>query len=359
MRRVHNFSAGPCTLPLEVLEETQSEFLNFAGNGMSIIEDSHRGYSYEKIQQDALASFRRLADVPDDFALLFLQGGATLQFAQTAMNLLAESETAGYVNTGVWGQKALEDASKVANIYEAWSGEDTSFTTTPNRNEIGLKEDTKWLHITSNETIGGVRFRHLPDVDIPLVADMSSDFLSRSIDWDKFDLVYGGAQKNLGPAGVSVLVIRKDLLARSRAELPELWNYEKVAKKNSMLNTPPVYAIYLVGLVAKHLSANGGAAGAWERNERKARALYGEIDASGFWDGHARPDSRSVMNVTFRSPRAELDAAFVEQASAAGMSGLKGHRLVGGLRASIYNAVPEASVEALVAFMAEFRRRNG
>ena len=184
MRRVHNFSAGPCTLPLEVLEETQSEFLNFAGNGMSIIEDSHRGYSYEKIQQDALASFRRLADVPDDFALLFLQGGATLQFAQTAMNLLTESETAGYVNTGVWGQKALEDASKVANIYEAWSGEDTSFTTTPNRNEIGLKEDTKWLHITSNETIGGVRFRHLPDVDIPLVADMSSDFLSRSIDWD-------------------------------------------------------------------------------------------------------------------------------------------------------------------------------
>jgi phosphoserine aminotransferase len=188
---------------------------------------------------------------------------------------------------------------------------------------------------------------------------MSSDILCRPVDVSRFGMIYAGAQKNLGPAGVSVLVIRKDLLARSRAELPELWNYEKVAKKNSMLNTPPVYAIYLVGLVAKHLSANGGAAGAWERNERKARALYGEIDASGFWDGHARPDSRSVMNVTFRSPRAELDAAFVEQASAAGMSGLKGHRLVGGLRASIYNAVPEASVEALVAFMAEFRRRNG
>ena len=360
MRRVHNFSAGPCTLPLEVLEETQSEFLNFAGNGMSIIEDSHRGYSYEKIQQDALASFRRLADVPDDFALLFLQGGATLQFAQTAMNLLAESETAGYVNTGVWGQKALEDASKVANIYEAWSGEDTSFTTTPNRNEIGLKEDTKWLHITSNETIGGVRFRHLPDVDIPLVADMSSDFLSRSIDWDKFDLVYGGAQKNLGPAGLVIVIVRRESLGKHGRNLPTYLDYQFHDENDSLGNTPPMFPIYVMGKVLGWMEKNGGLEEFERRAEIRSSLLYEVIDNSdGWYSSPVATESRSLMNIIFHLPDETLESRFLEEATALDLINLKGHRSVGGVRTSLYNAMPVESVEILTNFMKDFLKTNG
>ena len=360
MKRVHNFSAGPCTLPLEVLEETQSEFLNFANNGMSIIEDSHRGPSYEKIQQDALASFRRLADVPDDFAVLFLQGGATLQFAQTAMNLLATDETAGYVNTGVWGQKALEDALRVANVYEAWTGQESGFTRTPETNEINIKQDTKWIHITSNETIGGVRFEQSPDLNVPLVADMSSDFLSRSIDWDKFDLVYGGAQKNLGPAGLVIVIVRRESLGKHGRNLPTYLDYQFHDKNDSLGNTPPMFPIYVMGKVLEWMEKNGGIEEFEKRAEIRSSLVYEVIDNSdGWYSSPVATDSRSLMNIIFHLPDETLENRFLEEAAALDLINLKGHRNVGGIRTSLYNAMPVESVEILANFMKDFLKSNG
>jgi phosphoserine aminotransferase len=359
MKRVHNFSAGPCTLPLEVLEETQNEFLDFAGNGMSIIEDSHRGLSYEKIQQDALASFRRLANVPDDFAILFLQGGATLQFAQTAMNLLAGDETAGYITTGVWGQKALEDASRVANVYEAWNGKDAGFTSTPGGHEIKIQQETKWLHITSNETIDGIRFENFPEVDVPLVADMSSDFLSRNIDWEKFDLVYGGAQKNLGPAGLAVVIARRETLGNHGRDLPTYLDYQFHDKNDSLGNTPPMFPIYVMGKVLNWMERSGGVDEFERRADIRSSLVYNVIDDSeGWYSSPVETKSRSLMNIIFHLPDETLEKQFIEEAATIDLINLKGHRNVGGIRASIYNAMPVESVEIFTNFMKDFLQNN-
>lgn len=360
MKRVHNFSAGPCTLPLEVLEETQGEFLDFADNGMSIIEDSHRGPSYEKIHQNALSSFRRLTNLPDDFAVLFLQGGATLQFAQSAMNLLTEDEIAGYVNTGVWGQKSLEDASKVANVYEAWTGQESDFTKTPETGEISIQHDTKWLHITSNETIGGIRFEQFPDVDIPMVADMSSDFLSRSIDWDKFDLVYGGAQKNLGPAGLAIVIVRRESLGKHGRNLPTYLDYQFHDKNDSLGNTPPMFPIYVMGKVLDWMEENGGLTEFERRAEIRSSLIYEVIDNSdGWYSSPVATGSRSMMNIIFHLPDETLENKFIEEATALDLINLKGHRSVGGVRTSLYNAMPIESAEILSNFMKDFLESNG
>ncbi|MCH2621481.1 MAG: 3-phosphoserine/phosphohydroxythreonine transaminase [Acidimicrobiales bacterium] len=360
MKRVHNFSAGPCTLPLEVLEETQDEFLDFADNGMSIIEDSHRGPSYEKIHQNALSSFRRLTNLPDDFAVLFLQGGATLQFAQSAMNLLTEDEIAGYVNTGVWGQKSLEDASKVANVYEAWTGQESDFTKTPETGEISIQHDTKWLHITSNETIGGIRFEQFPDVDIPMVADMSSDFLSRSIDWGKFDLVYGGAQKNLGPAGLAIVIVRRESLGKHGRNLPTYLDYQFHDKNDSLGNTPPMFPIYVMGKVLDWMEENGGLTEFERRAEIRSSLIYEVIDNSdGWYSSPVATGSRSMMNIIFHLPDETLENKFIEEATALDLINLKGHRSVGGVRTSLYNAMPIESVEILSNFMKDFLESNG
>ena len=360
MKRVHNFSAGPCTLPLEVLEETQGEFLDFADNGMSIIEDSHRGPSYERIHQNALSSFRRLTNLPDDFAVLFLQGGATLQFAQSAMNLLTEDEIAGYVNTGVWGQKSLEDASKVANVYEAWTGQESDFTKTPETGEISIQHDTKWLHITSNETIGGIRFEQFPDVDIPMVADMSSDFLSRSIDWGKFDLVYGGAQKNLGPAGLAIVIVRRESLGKHGRNLPTYLDYQFHDKNDSLGNTPPMFPIYVMGKVLDWMEENGGLTEFERRAEIRSSLIYEVIDNSdGWYSSPVATGSRSMMNIIFHLPDETLENKFIEEATALDLINLKGHRSVGGDRTSLYNAMPIESVEILSNFMKDFLESNG
>ena len=360
MRRVHNFSAGPCTLPLEVLEETQGEFLNFADIGMSIIEDSHRGPAYEKIHQNALSSFRRLTDLPDDFTVLFLQGGATLQFAQSAMNLLAENEMAGYVNTGVWGQKSLEDASRVANVYEAWSGKESGFTKTPDSNELNIQQDTKWLHITSNETIGGIRFEQFPDVDVPMVADMSSDFLSRNIDWEKFDLVYGGAQKNLGPAGLAIVVVRRESLGKHGRNLPTYLDYQFHDKNDSLGNTPPMFPIYVMGKVLDWMEKNGGLVEFERRADIRSSLIYEVIDKSdGWYSSPVATGSRSLMNIIFHLPDETLENRFIEEAADLDLINLKGHRSVGGVRTSLYNAMPVESVEILSSFMKDFLKSNG
>tara|TARA_B100000475_G_scaffold189900_1_gene161597 strand:+ start:173 stop:1156 length:984 start_codon:yes stop_codon:yes gene_type:complete len=327
---------------------------------MSIIEDSHRGPSYEKIHQDALASFRRLADVPDDFAVLFLQGGATLQFAQTAMNLLDSDETAGYVNTGVWGQKALEDALRVANVYEAWTGHESAFTRTPETNEINIQQDTKWIHITSNETIGGIRFEQFPDVDVPLVADMSSDFLSRSIDWNKFDLVYGGAQKNLGPAGLVIVIVRREGLGKHGRNLPTYLDYQFHDENDSLGNTPPMFPIYVMGKVLDWMEKNGGLEEFERRAEIRSGLIYEVIDNSdGWYSSPVATDSRSLMNIIFHLPNETLENRFLEEATALDLINLKGHRSVGGVRTSLYNAMPVESVEILTNFMKDFLKTNG
>jgi len=359
MTRIHNFSAGPSALPLPVLEQAQAELIDFRGSGASLLEQSHRGKVYDAVHAECTEDLRTLLGLGDEHVIVFMGGGARTQFALVPTNLLAGG-TGGYITTGRWSQGAVDEGAKIGSVRELWHCRDTGHDRVPAEGEVVIPDDLDYLHYTTNNTIYGTQFSYVPETgDVPLVCDMSSDILSAPMDYGRFAMIYAGAQKNLGPAGVTLLVIRKDMLERSRAELPEMWNYKKVAGKDSMLNTPPVYAIYFVGLVAKYLLAHGGAAAAAERNQRKAGALYGEIDGSDFWRGHAQVGSRSQMNVTFRSPSDELDKEFVAAATAEGLSGLKGHRSVGGLRASIYNAVPEESVTALVEFMKEFRRTRG
>ena len=361
MTRVHNFGAGPCTLPVSVLEEVRDEFLDFEGIGMSIIEDSHRAPAYNAVHHDALAGFRTLAGVPDDFAILFLQGGATLQFAQVPLNLLAEDETAGYVNTGTWATKALADGGQVAGAYEAWAGTSTSFARVPAEgDEIEVRPGTRYVHVTSNETIDGIRFPHFPDVGVPMVADMSSDFLSRPIDWGRFDLVYGGAQKNLGPAGLAIVVVRRDRLDSHGRDLPSYLDYATHERADSMANTPPMFAIYVMGKVLRWMQAEGGLGEFERRAAERASLVYGAIDGSdGWYTCPVDVASRSHMNIVFRLPDEDLEKRFAAEAADAGMVNLKGHRSVGGIRASVYNVMPVASVETLVDFMGSFRAANG
>ena len=362
--RVHNFGAGPAALPLPVLERMRDELLDFRGSGMSILEASHRGALYEKVHEGAMASLRRLlggAALGDDYEVLFMGGGARTQFGLVPWNLLPEGGSADYVITGRWAEMAAAEAAKRGSVHEAYSSAETGHDRVPGPEELRLDPGAAYVHYTSNNTIYGTQFPEVPEVGpAPLVADMSSDVLSRPLDLARFGLIYAGAQKNLGPAGVTVILVRRDLLERSPAGLPDTLSYARMAAKRSLLNTPPVFAVYALGLVLQHLQERGGLPAAAERNQEKADLLYRTIDDSGgFYRGHARAESRSWMNVTFRLPTPELEERFVAEGAEEGLVGLKGHRSVGGVRASLYNAVELDSVRALVGFMEEFRRTAG
>jgi phosphoserine aminotransferase len=357
MTRVHNFCAGPCTLPVEVLEEVQAELLDFHGSGMSLIELSHRSVEYDDVHEGALALFREVFEVPEAFEILFLQGGATLLFATVPMNLLGDGDRAGYVRSGTWGKGAVRDAAFHGDIYVAWDGEPHGFSRMPREGELELRNGTRYLHVTSNETIEGIRMAEFPHDGVPLVADMSSDYVSRPIPWNRFDLVYGGAQKNLGPAGVAVVLVRKEALVE-RA-LGSYLRFDRHAEGRSLMNTPPMFAIYVMGKVLGWIRDQGGVRAMEQRAGRRSGLVYDTLDASaGFYRSPVEPADRSLMNVVFRTPSDELDAAFLKGAEAEGLLNLKGHRSVGGMRASIYNAMPDEGVEALVEHMRGFAEAN-
>jgi len=358
--RVHNFSAGPAVLPIEVLEEAQRDLVSLPGVGMSVLEISHRSKAFDEIIQGCEADLRTLAGIPDHYHVLFLQGGASLQFSMVPMNLLPQGGSADYIVTGSWSQKAVKEAKRVGTVKIAGSTESENFTRVPTQSELTLDPAAAYVHVTTNNTIFGTEWHDVPDVgSVPLVADTSSDMFSRPIDVAKYGMIYAGAQKNLAPAGLTLVIVRDDLVKRTPSTLPTMLQYGVHVENKSLYNTPPVFAIYIMRLVMKWLIRQGGLAAVDRQNARKADRLYAEIDRTGFYRGHARPDSRSRMNVTFRLPSEELDKAFVKEATAAGLDGLKGHRSVGGLRASIYNAFPEAGIDALVSFMQEFERRKG
>jgi len=358
--RVFNFSAGPAVLPLGVLEEAQRDLLSLPGVGMSILEVSHRSKPFEDILAGCEADLRRLGGIPANYHVLFLQGGASLQFSMVPMNLLTPGSSADYIVTGAWSQKAVKEAKRVGGVQIAATTENENFTRVPLQSELKLDPRAAYVHYTTNNTIFGTEFQYLPDTgSVPLVADASSDIFSRPLDVSKYALIYAGAQKNLAPAGVTLVIIREDMLQRTPASLPTMLQYGVHAENKSMYNTPPVFAIYIMRLVAAWLLKQGGLAEMDRRNARKADKLYAAIDRTGFYRGHATKDSRSRMNVTFRLPSEELEKRFAKEATAAGLDGLKGHRSVGGMRASIYNAFPEEGIDALVRFMAEFERKNG
>jgi phosphoserine aminotransferase len=359
-QRPFNFSAGPAVLPMSVLEQAQRELLALPGVDMSILEISHRSKAFEAILAQTEADVRALGGVPSNYKVLFLQGGASLQFSMVPINLLTAGSTADYILTGAWSQKALKEAQRVGTCTVAASTEGDNFARIPRQDEIRLTPGAAYVHLTTNNTIFGTQWQALPDVgEAPLVADTSSDMFSRPIDIAKYGLIYAGAQKNLGPSGVTLVIIREDLLARSQKSLHTMLNYAVQAENGSMYNTPPTFGIYLMGLVMKWALGQGGLAAIGATNERKAQKLYAEIDRTGFYRGTAQADSRSRMNVTFRLPSEELETVFVKEATKAGFDGLKGHRSVGGMRASIYNAFPEAGIDALVQFMQEFERTRG
>jgi phosphoserine aminotransferase len=358
--RVFNFSAGPAVLPLEALEQAQRDLLSLPGVGMSILEISHRSKPFEDILAGCEADLRTLGGIPDNYRVLFLQGGASLQFSMVPMNLLTAQSSADYIVTGAWSQKAVKEAKRVGGVKIAATTESENFTRIPAQSELKLDPAAGYVHYTTNNTIFGTEFQYVPDTgNVPLVADASSDIFSRPIDVSRFALMYAGAQKNLAPAGVTLVIVRDDMLTRTPASLPTMLQYGVHAENKSMYNTPPVFAIYIMRLVLAWLLKQGGLAEIGRRNARKADKLYAAIDRTEFYRGHATKDSRSRMNVTFRLPSEELEKKFAKEATAAGLDGLKGHRSVGGMRASIYNAFPEEGIDALVRFMAEFERRNG
>jgi phosphoserine aminotransferase len=360
MTRILNFSAGPAVLPVEVLEEAQRDLMALPGVGMSILEISHRSKPFDEVIERCEADLRALAGIPANYHVLFLQGGASLQFSMVPMNLLPANGSADYIVTGAWSQKAVKEAKRVGGVKIAASTESENFTRIPKQSELTLDPNAAYVHITTNNTIFGTEWHWLPDVgDVPLVADTSSNMYSRPIDVSKHGLIYAGAQKNLGPSGLTVVIIRDDLVARTPASLATTLQYSVQVENKSMYNTPPVFSVYIMGLVLKWLLAQGGLEAIERLNIRKAEKLYAEIDRTGFYRGHAQQDSRSRMNVTFRLPSEDLEKKFVKESTAAGLDGLKGHRSVGGLRASIYNAFPEAGVDALVAFMRDFEAKNG
>ena len=358
--RIFNFSAGPAVLPLEVLQEAREHLLSLPGVGMSILEISHRSKPFEDILAGAEADLRTLAGIPSNYKVLFLQGGASLQFSMVPMNLLPAGGSADYIVTGSWSQKAVKEAKRVGGVKVAATTEGENFARIPKQSELQLDPSAAYVHYTTNNTIFGTEFAYVPEVgNVPLVADASSDIFSGPIDVSKFGLIYAGAQKNLAPAGATLVIIRDDLLQRTPASLPTMLQYTIHAENGSMYNTPPVFTIYVMRLVLKWLLRQGGLAAIDAANTRKADKLYAEIDRTGFYKAHAQPGSRSRMNVTFRLPSEDLEKKFAREATAAGLDGLKGHRSVGGMRASIYNAFPEAGIDALVQFMQEFERKNG
>jgi phosphoserine aminotransferase len=359
MARVFNFNAGPAVLPVEVLEEAQRELLDYRGCGMSIMECTHRGKEYSAVHEEAVANIHELMQIPEDYAVLFLQGGASTQFAMVPMNLLGPGQVADYANSGEWASKAIKEAKLIGKVNVVADCGKEIPTRVPRESELKQTPGAAYLHITTNETISGAQWKHMPASAAPIVADMSSDILSRPIDVRPFGLIYGGLQKNLGPSGAALVIVRKDLAARAPATLPTMLKYTTHIGENSLYNTPPTFTIYLVALVTRWLKKNGIQA-LYKQNVDKAAKLYAAIDGSGgYYRGTAVPECRSDMNVTFRLPSEELEELFVKESSAAGMKGLKGHRSVGGLRASIYNAFPPAGVEALTAFMKEFARKHG
>jgi len=362
VKRVHNFNAGPSILPMSVLEKAQSELLDFRGCGMSVMERSHRSKEIEGIIQTAEADLRDLMGIPSNYRVMFLQGGASLQFAMLAMNLRPAGASADYIVTGAWSRTANKEAAKLGATRVIFNGESTNFSTLPNFADLDFDPQAAYVHMCHNETIHGVEFKSepTPPAGVPLVCDVSSDFLSQPIDVSKYGMIYAGAQKNAGPAGVVVVIIREDLLARTPEKMPVMLDYRTLAESGSLHNTPPCWSIYITGLVFQWIKSIGGLNGMYEMNCEKAKVIYDAIDASnGFYRGHAAPEARSIMNVPFRMGSEELEDLFVKEAKKAEFIGLKGHRSVGGLRASIYNALPLDSAKALAAFMADFQQKHG
>ncbi len=360
MSRVFNFSAGPAMLPQEVLERAREEMLDWHGTGMSVMEMSHRGKEFMSIAEKATADLRELMAIPDNYEILFLQGGASSQFAMVPMNLLRGKTKADYINTGAWSKKAIGEAKKFCDVNLAATTEADGFSSAPEQKDLQLSSDAAYVHYTPNETIGGVEFNYIPETgDKPLVADMSSTILSRPIDVSKYGVIYAGAQKNIGPAGLTVVIVRKDLIGETLDRTPAMFDYQVHAEAGSMANTPPTYGWYLAGLVFEWLKEKGGLEGMAEINKRKSDKLYNAIDNSDFYANPVKPDCRSWMNVPFTLANPDLDKTFLEEAAKQGLTTLKGHRSVGGMRASIYNAMPEAGVDTLVEFMADFEKRHG
>ena len=359
MTRLYNFCAGPAALPEPVLETAQREMLDWHGKGLSLMEMSHRSPEVVGVAEAAEATLRSLLDISDDYAVLFLQGGASTQFSAIPLNLLDGATEADYVNTGQWSKKAIAEARRYCEVNVAASSEDTNFATIPPRDDWQLSGSAAYLHYTPNETIGGVEYFWTPQVDVPLVVDMSSTILSRPIDVSEFGMIYAGAQKNIGPAGLTLVVVRRDLLGRANPLCPAMLNWQLAADNDSMYNTPPTYALYLAGLVFNWLAELGGLTAMERINRRKAEKLYAAIDGSDFYANPVELASRSLMNVPFTLADDGLDKAFLQESEAAGLLNLKGHRSVGGMRASIYNAVSEAAVDALITFMQDFEQRNG
>ena len=357
--RIYNFSPGPATLPYSVLKEAARDIVNFHDRGIGLIELSHRSREFMAVAEETEALVRELLVVPDNYKILFLQGGASSQFFMVPMNLLGPGKKATYLNTGVWSKKAIKEAELFGDIDVAYSSEETSFNRVPRDDEYTVAYDSEYLYLVSNNTIYGTRFAQFPRTDKMLVCDMSSDILSRPLDIEKFGIIFAGAQKNMGPAGVTVVIIRDDLLDRAGDKVPTMLRYKTHADKDSMFNTPPTFAIYCVGRVMHWLKEQGGVAAMEQRNREKADLLYSAIDAGDFYRGHAEKESRSLMNVSFNLPTPELEARFIAEAAAIGLDGLKGHRSIGGCRASIYNAFPREGVEKLVDFMEEFAGKNG
>ncbi len=361
MARVFNFSAGPAALPEDVLKQADAELLDWHGAGMSVMEMSHRGKEFMSIAETAEADLRELMEIPGNYKVLFLQGGASSQFAMVPLNLMGKTGKADYMRTGSWSKKAIAEAKRYGDVNViADTYIDEKFTSEPDANSLDISAEASYVHYTPNETIEGVEFSYVPETgDVPLVADMSSTILSRPVDVSKFGIIYAGAQKNIGPAGLTIAIVRDDLIGNAMDHTPTMFDYATHAGAGSMYNTPPTYGWYLAGLVFKWLKGKGGLAGMSEINERKAKALYDAIDGSDFYNNPVDMNCRSWMNVPFTLANADLDAEFLKQAGEAGLKTLKGHRSVGGMRASIYNAMPEEGVKALIDFMAEFERTNG
>jgi phosphoserine aminotransferase len=358
--RVFNFAAGPATLPLEVLEQARGEMPDWQGSGMSVLEVSHRSKAFVAVAERAEADLRELLAVPDHYKVLFVQGGATGQFSAVPLNLSRAGQAADYLNTGQWSKKAIGEARRYLDVKVVADEKASNYASVPDAASLRFTADAAYVHYTPNETIGGVEFPYVPETgDVPLVADMSSTILSRPIDVSRFGLIYAGAQKNIGPSGITVVIVREDLLGQARADTPGVFDYKAMADAGSMLNTPPTFGWYMAGLVFQWLKRQGGLEVMAGRNREKAARLYSAIDASDFYANPVEPSCRSWMNVPFTLARPELDKTFVAEAAQAGLANLEGHRSVGGMRASLYNAMPPEGVEALVSFMADFERRHG
>ena len=354
-----NFSAGPAMLPKEVMLKAQEEFVDYQGCGHGILELSHRGKQFDDVINKTEANVRELMNISDDYAVTFIQGGASMQFAMVPMNIMKSGGFAQYANTGQWSAKAAKEAALFGEVKEISSSKDTNYDRVPDIRHWKPESDASYIHITTNNTVAGTQYHSIPEVDVPLVADMSSDIMSSVIDVNKFGIIYAGAQKNLGPSGVALTIIRKDLLERTPANTPSMLNYNTYVKNRSMFNTPPTFSVYMLGLVTDWFKAKGGLSVIEDINSAKSEAMYELIDRSEFYRSPVEAGSRSKMNIVWRLPNEELEAKFISEAAAAGLTGLKGHRSVGGCRASIYNAMPLEGVEALIDFMIEFERTNG